>query len=89
MSPFSSHRHARVRGALFVFWIFRRADAFSSSPRHFRIKTKNIVAVTTSSKKERLEEQLSVFDPAGHFPPLTAEEIVAYETAGPGWDQRQ
>lgn len=54
-----------------------------------RIKTKGIVAVTTSSKKERLAEQIAVFDPKNAFPPLTPEEIVAYETAGPGWDKKE
>ncbi|KAL7408938.1 oxidoreductase [Mrakia frigida] len=50
------------------------------------LKTKNIVAVTTSGKDFRQKEQLQVFQES--FPPLTEEEIKEYEEAGPGWDQQ-
>ncbi|KAG6841591.1 hypothetical protein C0991_009347 [Blastosporella zonata] len=42
------------------------------------VKAKGAVIVTTSSKKERLEEYLAV----GDLPPLTKEEILAIDEAG-------
>jgi len=42
------------------------------------VKSKGVVIVTTSSKKSRLEEYLSV----GDLPPLLPEEIAAIEEAG-------
>jgi hypothetical protein len=37
----------------------------------------------TSSREERLKEQLAVFQ--DDFPLLTAEQAKEYELAGPGW----
>jgi len=42
------------------------------------VKAKGVVIVTTSSKKERLEEYLAVAD----LPPLTRDEIAAIDDAG-------
>ncbi|KZT39501.1 Aldo/keto reductase [Sistotremastrum suecicum HHB10207 ss-3] len=42
------------------------------------VKSKGVVIVTTSSKKERLQEYLAVAD----LPPLTLEEIAEIEEAG-------
>ncbi|KDQ62685.1 hypothetical protein JAAARDRAFT_171241 [Jaapia argillacea MUCL 33604] len=42
------------------------------------VQAKGVVIVTTSSKKERLEEYLAVAD----LPPLTEEEIAAIDAAG-------
>jgi len=42
------------------------------------LRAKGIVIVTTSSKKERLEEYIQ----AGDLPPLTLEEVAAIDVAG-------
>lgn len=45
-----------------------------------RLKTKGVVAITTSGSDVRLKQALDVF--GNGFPPLTKEEVKAYEVSG-------